>query len=111
MASLEATLHREVSGLKAAIDFQGDRLRKEIGAATAGFRADVTVLRESVDLRFQKVDGQFNAIRVDMDQRFNAVDQRFDAVDQRFDGLDAELRDLRADMDAKLDTILSELRK
>ena len=100
MAALQASLHQEVDGLKAAIDRQGDRLRKELGVATASFGADVTRIRETMDMRFQKAEGQFNGLRADMDQRFEAVDQRFDGVDQRLDTLDA-----------KLDTILSELRR
>jgi tetrahydromethanopterin S-methyltransferase subunit G len=114
MGSLEATLHKEVADLKVAINLRGDRLHKELGGATSGFRADVTGLRELMDARFQKVDGQFNAIRADMAQRFNAVDQRFEAVDQRFDAVDQRFDrvDQRLDtFDAKLDTILSELRK
>jgi hypothetical protein len=112
--ALQASFHREVSdvrgdvaGLKAAIDLQGDSLRKELGVATAGFRADMTGFREAISMRFQKVDGYFNGLRADVNQRFEAVDQRFDAVDQRFEGIDAQLRDLRAGVDA----ILGELRK
>jgi len=125
MAALQTSLHRDVTDLKAAMDLQGDNLRKELGVATVGFRADVTGLREMVGMRLQKVDGQFKAVQADMDQRFDTVDQRFDTVDQRFDTVDqrfdtvdqrfenveTQLRDLRADMDAKLDTILSELRR
>jgi hypothetical protein len=121
MAALQASLHQEVSRLKAAIDLQGDRLHKELGAVTAGFRADITRVRETMDMRFQKVDGQFNALRVDMDQRFDGVDQRFQAVDQRFEAVDRRFDgvDQRFDgvdqrletLDAKLDTILSELRR
>jgi hypothetical protein len=117
-AALQMSLHRDVCNLKAALDLQGDSLRKELGVATAGFRADVTGVREMMGMRFQKVDGQFNAVHAEMnhrfaavDQQFDGIDQRFDGVDQRFDGLDAQLRDLRADMDAKLDTILGELRR
>jgi hypothetical protein len=111
MTALQTIFHREVSdvrgdvaGLKAAIDLQGDSLRKGLAVATAGFRADVTGLRETTSMRFQKVDGQFNAVHAEMNQRF-------DAVDQRFEGIDSQLRDLRVDMDAKLDAILGELRK
>jgi hypothetical protein len=107
MTALQTSFHREVSdvrgdvaGLKAAVDLQGDSLRKELGVATAGFRADVTGLRETMSMRFQKVDGQFNAVHAEMNHRFEAVDRRFDGVDQRLDTLDA-----------KLDTLLSELRK
>ena len=69
MTALQTSFHREVSevrgdvaGLKAAIDLQGDSLRKELAVATAGFRADVTGLRETTSMRFQKVDGQFNGL-------------------------------------------------
>ena len=111
MAALQLSLHRDEIDLKAAMDLQADNLRKELGVATVGFRADVTGLREMVSMRLQKVDGQFKAVHAVMDQRFGAVDQRFDAVDQRFENVETQLRELRAGMDAKLDTILSELRR
>ena len=105
-----------------AINLQGDRLRKDLGVAQPGVPADVTGLRESMDVRFQKVDGQLQrpprrhgpALRRGRPQRVRAIDQRFDAVDQRFDGVDQRFDgvDQRLDtLDAKLDTILSELRK
>jgi hypothetical protein len=97
MTSLETVLRNDISDLRHAVAAQGDSLRKELGVATAGFRADVTGLRESMSMRFQKVDGQFNGLHAEMDQRFENVE--------------TQLRDLRADMDAKLDTILSELRR
>ncbi len=137
MGSLEATLHKEVAGLKVAINLQGDRLRQELGEATSGFRADVTGLRELMDARFQKADGQFNAVRADMAhqfnavdqrfqtvdgqlnavradmaQRFNAVDQRFEAVDQRFNAVDQrfEAVDQRFDgVEQRLDTLDTKL--
>ena len=104
MAALQTSLHRDVSDLKAAMDLQDDNLRKELGVATAGFRADVTGLREMVSMRLQKVDGQFKAVHADMDQRF-------DGVDQQLENVETQLRDLRVDMDAKLETILGELRR
>jgi hypothetical protein len=107
MAALQTSLHRDVSDLKAAMDLQGDNLRKELGVATAGFRADVTGLREMVSMRLQKVDGQFKAVHADMDHRFDGVDHRFDGVDQRLENVETQLRELRAGMD----TILSELRR
>jgi hypothetical protein len=93
MASLETVLRNDISDLRHAMAGQGDTLRKELGIATAGFRADVTALRESMSLRFQKVNRQFNGLRSDMNQRFESVE--------------TQLRDLRAGLDA----ILSELRK
>ena len=116
-AALQVSLHRDVCNLKAALDLRGDSLRKELGVATAGFRADVTGLRETMSMRFQKVDGQFNAVHAEMDQRFDAVDQRFDAVDQRFNAVHAEMDqrfdavDRRFDgVDAKLDALIAEIR-
>ena len=103
MAALQTSLHRDVTDLKAAMYLQGDNLRKELGVATVGFRADVTGLSEMFSMRLQKVDGQFKAVHAEMGQRFAAVDQRFENVE-------TQLRDLRSDMDAKLDTILGELR-
>jgi hypothetical protein len=43
-------------------------------------------------MRFQKVDGQFNGLRADMDQRFDAVDQRFEGLDAKLDAILGELR-------------------
>ena len=63
------------------MDLQDDNLRKELGVATAGFRADVTGTREMVSMRLQKVDGQFKAVHADMDQRFDGVDQRLENVE------------------------------
>jgi septation ring formation regulator EzrA len=125
----------DVTGLRELMDARFQKVDGQFNAV----RADIAQRFSVVDQRFQKVDGQFNAVRADIaqrfnavdqrfeavdqrfdavdqrfdavDQRFDAVDQRFDAVDQRFDGVDTQLRDLRADMDAKLDTILSQLRK
>ena len=112
MTALQTIFHREVSdvrgdvaGLKAAIDLQGDSLRKGLAVATAGFRADVTGLRETTSMCSRRLSVMYkHAVHAEMNQRF-------DAVDQRFEGIDSQLRDLRVDMDAKLDAILGELRK
>ena len=37
----------------------------------------------------EHVATQIQALRVDVDRRFDTVDRRFDAVDRRFDGVDA----------------------
>ena len=135
MAALQTSAHRDMFTLKAALDLQGDSLRKEIGVTAASLRSDMTSFREAVSHRFERVDAQLRGLRGDMndrfasadgkltsmdqrfdavDQRFKAVDQRFDAVDQRFDAVDQrfEAVDQRFDaMDAKLDTIISELRR
>src|ERR1700691_2446727 len=98
MAALQTSLHHDVSDLKAALDLQGDSLRKELGVATAGFRGEVTGFREAVSLRFQKVDGQFSGVRGDManlqedvtalKSEVAAVNVRLDGLDTRLDGLD-----------------------
>jgi cell division septum initiation protein DivIVA len=100
MAAMQTHIHGDMFNLKAAIDLQGDSLRKEIGVQAASLRADMTAFREAVSQRFERFGTQLRGLQADTDQRFDAVDQRFEAVDQRFDSLDA-----------KLDTILSELRR
>ena len=128
MAAMQTGIHGGMFALKAALDLQGDSLRKEIGVQAASLRADMTAFRESVSQRFERAGAQLRSLGSDvgerfgavedrlsgMDQRFDAVDhrfaaveQRFDTVDQRFDGVDQRFNSL----DTKLDTILSELRR
>jgi hypothetical protein len=121
MAALQTSVHRDVFTLKAALDLQGDSLRKEIGVTAASLRSDMTSFRETVSQRFERVEAQLRGLRGDMtdrfasvdgkltsvDQRFDAVDQRFDAVNQRFDAVNQRFDA----MDAKLETIISELRR
>jgi hypothetical protein len=98
----------------AGLRFDMAAFRKSVHRDVSGLRADMDQRFEAVDQRFDAVDQRFDAVdeRFEaVDRRFDAVDQRFDAVDARFEGLDTQLRDLRVGMDAKLDTILSELRK
>src|SRR5215469_7249262 len=39
------------------------------------------------DTRFPRIDGEFDALRHTMDQRFDALSQRFDVLNEPFDGL------------------------
>ena len=55
-----------------------------------------------------EVDKKFDAFKVDIDHRFDAIDQRFEAVDQRFEAMDRrfDAMDRRFDaMDRRLDKI------
>ena len=56
---LEATLHKEVAGLKAAIKLQGlVACARTRGDVTLGFRADLTCFADPWTRWFQKVDGE-----------------------------------------------------
>jgi hypothetical protein len=120
MVALQMSVHRDVVNLKAALDLQGDSLRRELTLARAEFRTSVTGVREEMGLRFQKVDGQFNgvhgeianlqadvttlkgdvsglksdldAFKGEVNKQFAGVDQRFDTLDAKFDTLIAEIR-------------------
>src|SRR5579863_3029450 len=74
-ANGEAIARRRVdmAALQAAINLQRDRLRTELYLGTAYFHRDMTGFREAVSMRLPKADGQFNGLRADMDQRFEAL--------------------------------------
>ena len=55
-----------------------------------------------------EVDKKFEAFKVDIDHRFDAIDQRFEAVDQRFEAMDRrfDAMDRRLDkIEATLETV------
>jgi hypothetical protein len=91
MAAVQTGIVGELCALKATLNLRCDCLRKELGVATAGFRADVTGLRETTGMRFQKVDGQFKGLHAEINQRFDAIDRRFDAIDAKLDAILTEL--------------------
>jgi hypothetical protein len=107
MAAMQRSIHGDMFDLKAALDLQGDALRKEIGVTAAALSADMTAFREAMSLRFERVDTEFRGLRADSDARFTSMDQRFETVDQRFDAVDQRFDAL----DAKLETIIGELRR
>lgn len=124
MAALQTSLHRDVTDLKAALDLQGDTLRKELGVATAEFRAGMTGVRDAMSLRFQKVDGQFNGVHGDianlqqdvttLKEDVAAINVRLDGLDTRLDGLDVRLDGLDTKVDGisgKIDEMMREMRK
>jgi hypothetical protein len=106
MAALHTSLHRDIIDLRAALDLQGDSLRKGLGVATASFRGEMTGFRETMSLRFQKVDGQFNGVhgeianlqqdvtglKTDVTGLKGDVDERFDALDTKIDMLIAAIQ-------------------
>ena len=67
---LDKELKEDMRSLRQDTNNQMDRLYREMQA-----------LREDMDKRFE-------AAREDMDKRFEAVDKRFEAVDKRFEAVD-----------------------
>ena len=51
------------------------------------------------------------AMRADVDRRFDGVDKRFDGVDKRFDGVDKRFDKLTAEMHKRFDDLDEELDK
>jgi chaperonin cofactor prefoldin len=50
--------------------------------------AAITTLQDATALSFTRVDTTIDALRTDMNTRFDLVDNRFDEVNQRFDLVD-----------------------
>jgi hypothetical protein len=95
MAGLQISVHRDMVGLRTALDLQGDSLRKDIGVTAASLRADMTSFREAVSQRFERSDAQLRGLRGDMNAGFEGVDERFDTMDAKLDTLLAEIRSHR----------------
>jgi peptidoglycan hydrolase CwlO-like protein len=134
MAALQTSLHHDVTDLKAALDLQGDSLRKELGVATAGFRGEMTGFREAMSLRFQKVDGQFNGVHGDianLQEDVSGLKEDVSGLKEDVSGLKEDVSGLKEDvsglkedvgqrfasvdqrfdtLDAKLDTVIAEIR-
>ena len=66
MAALQTGVHADMCALKAALDLQGDSLRKEIGLTRASLLSGMTAFRETMDQRFERVDEQINDVRSDV---------------------------------------------
>ncbi len=49
--------------------------------------------------RFDSIDKRFDQV----DKRFDQVDKRFEQVDKRFDGVEQEVREMRSEMNQRLD--------
>jgi chromosome segregation ATPase len=66
MAALQTGVHADMCALKAALDLQGDSLRKEIGVTRASLLSTMTAFRDTVDRRFEHVDEQMHDVRSDI---------------------------------------------
>ncbi|MBW2100749.1 MAG: hypothetical protein JRG68_08375 [Deltaproteobacteria bacterium] len=59
------------------------------------FRADVDkrfdAMKTDMDKRFEQVDKRFDAIKTDMDKHFEQVDKRFEQVDKRLEQIIASI--------------------
>ena len=80
MAALQSSVHGDVANLKAALDLQNDSLRIQLAEATAEYRASVTGVREEISVRFQKVDGQFNAVHGEIASLNDKLDTLIDEI-------------------------------
>jgi hypothetical protein len=50
-------------------------------------------------------DERLDDLNVRVDRGFDRVDERFKQVDQRFDHVDAEIRDLRGELNGRIDSL------
>ena len=90
IATLDGTIHADITALKTAVIMQVNEMRREILTTRSALRTEMTAFKSSVERRFEVVD-----------RRFDAVDRRFDAMDSRFDGLDAKLDECLSQMRGK----------
>jgi hypothetical protein len=67
--------------------------------------AAITTLQDATALSFTRVDTTIDALRTDMNKRFDLVDNRFDEVDQRFDRLETRFDRLETHFD-RLETLI-----
>jgi predicted transcriptional regulator len=65
-------------------------LREEMQAQRADFQKGLNALREDMDKRFEQVDKRFEQV----DKRIEQVDKRIEQVDKRFEEIQQELRKL-----------------
>lgn len=127
MAALQTSVHREMSDFKAALDLQGDALRKELAVTTAEFRTSVTGVRDEMSIRFQKVDGRFNGVDGDIanlhtdvtviKQDVAFLKEDFTFLKEEVDTVKTDVTTLKTDvdrrfdaLDGKIDTLISEIR-
>lgn len=116
MAVMQSGVHADMFALKAAIDLQGDSLRKEIGVTAASLRSDMTAFREAVSQRFEDSDTQLRGARSDIGAVKEEVDflrhdvgflkDQFTGLKDQFTGLDDKVTGL----DVKLDAVIAEIR-
>jgi hypothetical protein len=102
MAHLQTSVHHDITALKLALDLQGDRMRENLAVATAEFRVGMTGVRETMSLRFQKVDGQFKGVHGDIAN----LQEDVAGLKQGVTGLKQDL----AGLNDKLDVLIAEIR-
>ena len=68
-------------------------------------RAEVDQRFEQVDQRLERAEGATNALRAEMNQRFEQVDQRFEQVDQRLERAEGAITALRAEMNQRFEQV------
>ncbi len=57
----------------------------------------------------KNLDKRFDDLRLEMNNRFEAVDKRFEAVDKRFEAVDKRFDDLHLEMNNRFDDLRSEI--
>ena len=88
--------------IKTAMQIEGkpdlqnvDEVRRSPAGTLIRLEGKIDALKDEMDQRFQAVDQRFDDLKSEINQRFQAVDQRFDALktemDQRFDALGSEI--------------------
>ncbi len=74
-----------------------------------GLRSDIRDLTEIVKRGFERMDERFEAMQIQMDQRFDAVDKRFEAMDKRFEGIqssmDKRFEGIQSSMDKRFEAV------
>jgi hypothetical protein len=108
MAALHTSFHRDIIDLRAALDLQGDSLREGLGAATASFRGEMTGLRETMSLRFQKVDGQFNGVHgeiANLQQDVTGLKTDVTGLKTDVTSLKGDVTSLKGDVDERFDAL------
>jgi hypothetical protein len=109
VTALHTTVHGDVTALKLALDLQGDRMRENLAVATAEFRVGMTGVRETMSLRFQKVDGHFKGVHGDIAN----LQEDVTGLKQEVTGLKQDVTGLKQDvagLNDKLDLLIAEIR-
>ena len=86
------------------------QLRGDIRAVSAeigAVRQELALFQTFVNRQFEAIDSRFDALKRDIDRRFDAADfvvnRRFSAVDTRLDGIDKRIDALASDWRLSLD--------
>ena len=105
MAALQTSVHADMFAFKAALDLQGDSLRKQIGLTRASLLSSMTAFRETMDQRFERVDEQMHDVRSEV----GALREDVTYVKDDFAFLKEEVTTLKTDV-STLKTDLTEVK-